>query len=199
VASRSFVSSEARQECAGREDAGCSEILHLPSSLSRARPDFLPTILAMVWGLTVCFGLDRSNYSSWRRVQWRMLGKLGKDCMGDLQRSTRRWRRRVWQTAWLTSQLFTCGGVNVVGRQFGFAHSRETGARDVETTRQLLWPLSWALGWPCARQPLDSLVPAPRRQPSPLLSQALTTDCIPPHNSSLLRHLALHPTSRSLP
>ena len=166
----SFVcSSEARQECAGREDAGCSETLHLPSSLSRARPDFLPTILAMVWGLTGCFdsGPEQLQQSA-ARVQWRMLGKLGKDCMGDLQRSTRRWRQRVWQTAWLTSQLSTCGGDDVVGRQSGFAHSVDGRARDVETTRQLLWPLSWALGWPCARQPLDSLVPAPRRQPTSL-------------------------------
>ena len=90
MASRSFVSSEARQECAGREDAGCSETLHLPSSLSRARPDFLPTILAMVWGLTGCFdsGPEQLQQSA-ARVQWRMLGKLGKDCMGEIFKDRR--------------------------------------------------------------------------------------------------------------
>jgi len=71
----------------------------------------------------------------------------------------------------------------------------ELRARDVETTRQLLWPLSWALAFGlCAAA---TLVPRSCPATPAHFSQALTTDCIPPHISSLPEHLALNPTSRS--
>ena len=167
------ASCPARQGRAGLRWTRCMllGILHLPSSLRRARPDFLPTILAMVGRLTVWVDLGRSNYSS-RRVQWQMLGtKLGKDGM-DLQDRRRRWRRRVRQSAWLTSQWFTCGGVICCWATIRLCvATRESRARDVETTRQLLWPLSWALAF--GRGSHSSFLP---RDASPLLSQALTTD-----------------------
>ena len=144
--------------------------------------------------------LDRSNDSSRRRVQWRMLGKLGNDCMGDLQRSTTmattrladglahepivhvRRRRCCWATIRLCSLC-------------GWARAR---CRDDEAAFVAV-ELGFGLALRAAATLLPRSCPA-TPDASPLLSQALTTDCIPPHNSSLLeQHLILHSTSRPLP
>jgi hypothetical protein len=63
-------------------------------------------------------------------------------------------------------------------------------SRDVEATSELLWPLSWALGF--GRGSHSSFVPAPRSPPTSLQG----SDCIPPYNYSLLKHFDLYPTSQ---
>ena len=168
MASGSFVSSKARQECAGREDAGCPEYFtYLPPSAGRVRI-FCRPFWRWYGGRRGVLILDRSNndtadggaYNGGCLVNYwgKTYGRSSKiDDDGD---------DAFGRRGWLASQLFTCGGDIVVGRQLGFALSVDGWARARCRDDEAAFVAAVELGWLWALRLCAAATSLPRSCPA---------------------------------